>query len=132
MKRNIPSDGKKPGAARRRAALILLHGRQLAEQRNGELELDTLYQGDCRAILPSLPNECVNLIITSPPYADRRKSSYGGVHPDKYVEWFLPISAELKRVLKPVRPLLLFSSTISLVFAFGVHGVLLSYDDISN
>lgn len=101
MKRNTPSNSKKPRATRRRAAPILLHGKQLAEQRNGELELDTLYQGDCRAILPDLPNECVNLIVTSPPYADRRKSSYGGVHPDKYVEWFLPISAELKRVLKP-------------------------------
>lgn len=38
--------------------------------------------------------------MTSPPYADRRKGSYGGIHPDKYVEWFLPISAQLKRVLK--------------------------------
>jgi DNA modification methylase len=41
----------------------------------------------------------VNLIVTSPPYADQRKKTYGGVHPDKYVEWFLPIAAELKRVL---------------------------------
>lgn len=65
------------------------------------LTLDTLYLGDCRDILPLLPNECVDLIVTSPPYADRRQSSYGGIHPDKYVDWFLPISAELMRVLKP-------------------------------
>lgn len=65
------------------------------------LTLDTLYLGDCRDILPSLPNECVDLIVTSPPYADRRQSSYGGIHPDKYVDWFLPISVELMRVLKP-------------------------------
>lgn len=64
-------------------------------------ESDTLYLGDCLDVLPTLPNECVNLIVTSPPYADRRKNSYGGLHPDKYVEWFLPISAQLKRVLKP-------------------------------
>jgi DNA modification methylase len=51
-------------------------------------------------VLPTLPDEAVNLIVTSPPYADRRKGSYGGIHPDKYVEWFLPISAQLKRVLK--------------------------------
>ncbi len=63
--------------------------------------LDTLYLGDCCDILPTLPNECAHLIVTSPPYADRRKGSYGGIHPDKYVEWFLPISAELKRILKP-------------------------------
>jgi site-specific DNA-methyltransferase (adenine-specific) len=30
-----------------------------------------------------------------------RKSTYGGIKPDKYVEWFLPISKELLRVLKP-------------------------------
>jgi site-specific DNA-methyltransferase (adenine-specific)/site-specific DNA-methyltransferase (cytosine-N4-specific) len=39
--------------------------------------------------------------MTSPPYSDRRKSAYGGIHPDKYVEWFLPVSAQLYRVLKP-------------------------------
>ena len=43
----------------------------------------------------------VDLIFTSPPYADNRKATYGGIHPDKYVEWFLPISGELLRVLKP-------------------------------
>lgn len=68
---------------------------------NGRFQPDSLYLGDCREILPMLPDECIDLIITSPPYADRREASYGGIHPDKYVEWFLPISAELKRVLKP-------------------------------
>ncbi len=52
-------------------------------------------------MLPTLADESVDLIITSPPYADSRKNSYGGIHPDKYVEWFMPIAAELKRVLKP-------------------------------
>ncbi len=46
------------------------------------------------------PDKSVNLIVTSPPYADKRKNSYRGTHPDKYVEWFLPIAAELHRVLK--------------------------------
>jgi DNA modification methylase len=52
-------------------------------------------------LLPTLADETVDLIVTSPPYADSRKSSYGGIHPDKYIGWFLPITAELKRVLKP-------------------------------
>jgi len=39
--------------------------------------------------------------VTSPPYADQRAATYGGVKADDYVEWFLPISAELHRVLKP-------------------------------
>lgn len=43
----------------------------------------------------------MDLVITSPPYADQRKHTYGGVKPDDYVEWFLPIADELKRVLKP-------------------------------
>jgi DNA modification methylase len=60
---------------------------------------DTLHHGDCRDILPKLPDDCVNLIVTSPPYADSRKDTYGGINPDKYVEWFLPIAVELKRVL---------------------------------
>ncbi|MDP2641788.1 MAG: site-specific DNA-methyltransferase [bacterium] len=57
--------------------------------------------GDCLEVLRKLPSGSVNLIVTSPPYADQRKSTYGGITPDKYVEWFLPISKELLRVLHP-------------------------------
>lgn len=60
-----------------------------------------IYSGDCRNILPCLPDESVDLVFTSPPYADQRKHTYGGVRPDEYVDWFLPIADELKRVLKP-------------------------------
>lgn len=60
-----------------------------------------LYLGDSKKELKKIPDNSVDLIVTSPPYADQRKSTYGGVHPDKYVEWFLPISGELFRVLKP-------------------------------
>lgn len=62
--------------------------------------LDKLVLGDCLNVLQDIPSDSVNLIVTSPPYADNRKTTYGGVSPDKYVEWFVPISAELKRVLK--------------------------------
>ncbi|MHB1894477.1 MAG: DNA-methyltransferase [Candidatus Dormibacteria bacterium] len=51
-------------------------------------------------MLPNLPSGSVDLIVTSPPYSDQRKSTYGGVHPDHYVEWFMPITSELYRVLK--------------------------------
>ena len=63
--------------------------------------LDRILNGDCREVLPTLPDNCIDLIVTSPPYADNRKKTYGGIAPDEYVEWFLPISAELRRVLKP-------------------------------
>lgn len=60
-----------------------------------------LFLGDSKDKLKELPDNCVDLIITSPPYADQRKGTYGGIHPDKYVEWFASISEQLLRVLKP-------------------------------
>lgn len=57
--------------------------------------------GDCAEKLIDIPDNSVDLIFTSPPYADQRKNTYGGIHPDKYVEWFSPISAELLRILRP-------------------------------
>jgi len=60
-----------------------------------------LRMGDCRILLKDIPDDSVDLVFTSPPYADSRKDSYGGIHPDHYVEWFMPIGRELLRVLKP-------------------------------
>jgi site-specific DNA-methyltransferase (adenine-specific)/site-specific DNA-methyltransferase (cytosine-N4-specific) len=60
-----------------------------------------LYHGDSAEVLKQIDENSIDLIVTSPPYADQRKNTYGGIHPDKYVEWFLPISKELLRVLKP-------------------------------
>lgn len=66
------------------------------------MEIKTkLYLGDCKEELRKLPDNSVDLIVTSPPYADQRKSTYGGISHDKYVDWFLPISEQLLRVLKP-------------------------------
>ena len=64
--------------------------------------IDTnIIQGDSKEVLKSISENSIDLIVTSPPYADQRKTTYGGITPDKYVEWFLPISKELLRVLKP-------------------------------
>lgn len=60
-----------------------------------------LYLGDCTQELRKIDDDSIDLIVTSPPYADQRKSTYGGIHPNKYVEWFMPISEQLLRVLKP-------------------------------
>ncbi len=66
------------------------------------MQIDTkILLGDCLIRLPQLKENSIDLIFTSPPYADQRKNTYGGVPPDKYVDWFLPISKELLRVLKP-------------------------------
>ena len=60
-----------------------------------------LYFGDCENILKDIPDNSVDLIFTSPPYADQRKKTYGGIHPNDYVEWFLPKTEHMLRVLKP-------------------------------
>jgi site-specific DNA-methyltransferase (adenine-specific) len=66
------------------------------------MEITTdVYHGDSKEQLKLLPDNSIDLIITSPPYADQRKSTYGGIHHDEYVKWFLPISEQLLRILKP-------------------------------
>ncbi|MBI4649479.1 MAG: site-specific DNA-methyltransferase [Bacteroidia bacterium] len=60
-----------------------------------------ILSGDCKEILKKFDDNSIDLIVTSPPYADRRKNTYGGIKPEMYVEWFLPISNELLRLLKP-------------------------------
>src|SRR4051794_17267704 len=60
-----------------------------------------LIAGDCREVLQAAPDASVELIVTSPPYADQRNQTYGGVPIDQYVEWFVPITQQLHRVLKP-------------------------------
>jgi len=57
--------------------------------------------GDCKKVLKTIEDNSIDLIVTSPPYADSRTQTYGGITPDKYVKWFLPITSELFRVLKP-------------------------------
>lgn len=58
-------------------------------------------QGDCVDLLRDYPDDFFDLIVTSPPYADRRQNTYGGIKPDQYVDWFVLRSAEFLRVLKP-------------------------------
>lgn len=53
-----------------------------------------IYLGDCLNILQEFQDNSVDLIITSPPYADRRIRTYGGIKPENYVEWFLPIAEQ--------------------------------------
>ena len=57
--------------------------------------------GDCLEVLKDYPDDFFDLIVTSPPYADSRRGTYGGIPPDKYVEWFLSRSEKFLRVLKP-------------------------------
>ena len=61
----------------------------------------TLLLGDSREQLKSVESESVDLIVTSPPYANQRAATYGGIKPNEYADWFMPIADQLQRVLKP-------------------------------
>jgi len=62
-----------------------------------------IYEGDCFDLISFLPDESVDLFITSPPYANIRK--YGGdvmpLHPDTYVDWCLPLFQSMYQKVKP-------------------------------
>lgn len=81
----------------------------IAPERAGERSEDSaarvaeriIHHGDCLEVMRGLPSDYVDLIVTSPPYADARSHTYGGIAPDEYVEWFLERAAEMRRVLKP-------------------------------
>ena len=51
--------------------------------------------------MAGLPADSIDLILTSPPYAEQRKDSYGGIPADSYVRWWMPIAQQIHRVLKP-------------------------------
>jgi len=63
--------------------------------------INQIFTGDCEDILREFPDNSIDLIFTSPPYADQRENTYGGIAPDKYVEWFLPKTSQFLRILKP-------------------------------
>ncbi len=60
--------------------------------------------GDCLNIMGIMDDESIDMVFTSPPYADQIKN-YGKtvakVKPDEYINWFLPRAREIFRVLKP-------------------------------
>jgi site-specific DNA-methyltransferase (cytosine-N4-specific) len=63
--------------------------------------LGEAYLGDSLAFLPQIERESVDLILTSPPFALKRKKEYGNEDEDKYVNWFMSFAEQLHRILKP-------------------------------
>ncbi len=68
----------------------------------GEFELDKIHFGNCMELAKKLPENSIDLIVTSPPYADT--VSYGDnvrvLSPEEYIDWFLPLFHEARRFLK--------------------------------
>lgn len=59
----------------------------------------TVIHGDSREELKAFAGQ-VDLIVTSPPYADARRKHYDSVHPDQFVEWFLTFHEPFFNALK--------------------------------
>jgi len=57
------------------------------------------YLGDSSELIKIIPENSINLIITSPPFALTRKKEYGNESAEKYIEWFLPFAYEFKRII---------------------------------
>lgn len=59
------------------------------------------FQGDALEVMQSLASDSVALVMTSPPFALRRKKAYGNVDATEYVDWFWPFAQEVFRILRP-------------------------------
>lgn len=57
------------------------------------------FMGDALDLLRRLPDNSVNAVITSPPYALHFKKEYGNADKADYVAWMLPFAREIRRVL---------------------------------
>lgn len=66
------------------------------------MKINNNYCIDAEQGLAQLGHEAVDLVITSPPYADiKQYDKFKGIHPDKYAEWILPIIKQIDNTLKP-------------------------------
>ncbi len=61
--------------------------------------LGSAHLGDSLDLMQRIPDNTVNLIVTSPPFALTSKKEYGNEDEDKYVNWFLGFSKEFKRIM---------------------------------
>ena len=102
--------------------------------KKGKLKPNQIYLGDCLEGMKKLDDESIDLVITSPPYADMKvyADGFAGFHPDNYVEWFLPYVAEISRILKPTGSFILnindkvedtFRHTFVFELIYAIHNI---------
>ena len=63
--------------------------------------LGKAYCADSLEFMRTMPGKCVNLVLTSPPYALHFKKEYGNADQKEYVGWFLPFAEQIRRILQP-------------------------------
>lgn len=59
-----------------------------------------MYLGDSRDLLEELPDESIDLCITSPPFALQNKKEYGNESPESYNDWFFEFADRVYDILK--------------------------------
>lgn len=64
-------------------------------------ELGATYVGDSLDLLSQLPDESVNLVMTSPPFALQRQKSYGNKDEHDYIDWLAAFAKLVHQKLKP-------------------------------
>lgn len=63
----------------------------------GPYEINNIYTGDCLKIMPTIPKNAINLIMTSPPYPGQKEDKRTV---DEWLQWFTMVANEMARVLK--------------------------------
>jgi site-specific DNA-methyltransferase (adenine-specific) len=64
--------------------------------------VDRIINGDCINVLAGLPPECIDLVVTDPPYLVNYRSRDGrSILNDRDDSWLKPAFAEIYRVMKP-------------------------------
>ena len=64
-------------------------------------DFGAMFQADSSQAMALLPDDTVDVVVTSPPYALEFKKEYGNVSKEDYVEWFRPFGEQIFRILKP-------------------------------
>ena len=125
---------------------VQLFNRPDAESVAGLLDLDPFYetdygaayQADSLEAMRSIPDDSINLVVTSPPYALHFKKEYGNANQSEYIEWLLPFASEIRRILKddgsfvlnvggawtpgqPTRSIYTYKLLVELVERIGFH-----------
>jgi len=59
------------------------------------------FLGDSLDLMRRIPEDTVDLVVTSPPYALEFQKEYGNASKENYVDWLRPFGAEIRRILKP-------------------------------
>lgn len=69
----------------------------------GPFQINRAHQGDCRELIARLPDESIDVVVTSPPYWGQRLSSGTGVEEDPrdYIKFLTEVFARILPKLKP-------------------------------